>query len=145
MCAMPSLGVPYSLVRPARPTSQPTAWRPPGHNTIRIHADLRYAIRVHQNGRVPGGSNWLGAWFAIGESEHVTTKAGYEAAVALKDEFTQADVWTIKAGSLLNVGWAAPLFGRAGGGFQAELLHGESPPAVRQLAGAFWADRFGHA
>ena len=53
----------------------------------------------------------------------------------INDEFTQADVWTIKAGSLLNVGWAAPLFGRPRRRFQAELLYGESPPAVRQLAG----------
>jgi hypothetical protein len=145
MLTIPNLGVPYTLVHPTRESSQATAWRSPGPTTIRIHRDLERAIRVHLNGRIPGGSDWLGSWFAIGESEHITTKAGYTGAVALKHSFTHVDTWTIKAGSLLNVGWAAPLFGRSGGGFQAELLYKESPPAVRVLAGAVWVDRVGNA
>jgi hypothetical protein len=144
---LPDLGVPYDVVA-TRISSQPNAWLPPGHRTIKLRGDLRWAMRAHLAGTVDrevGGSDVEGRWFAVGQTEHITTAAGYTESVALKFGFVQTDLWMLPAGSVLNVGWASPLFGRAGGGFQAELVPAESPSPVRTRSGGRWANRIGHA
>lgn len=131
-----------------QPTSYAKAWAGP-YFTIRLVAELP-AIRVHARGGEAAaargalaGSGTIGRWFAIGDV--ILTREAYAARHALPGRFTHQNEWILPTGSVLNVGFAGPLFGHPGGALQAEWLSGPSlRPSPRPIRG-FWASRAGHA
>jgi len=141
-----------------RPTRDGNAWLGPYH-TVRLVAPLD-ALRVHVGAgegaatadgvHLVSGAGLRGRWYAIGD--FVQPYAEYIASRALPRTptrygkisfFTQAALATFQAGTILNVGRAAGLFGHPGGGEQAEFLEGPAP-RLQELPGT-WANRYGHA
>lgn len=133
---------------PLRDTSAENAWTPRGYRTIRLTQSIP-AMRVHVRagvgaafqGHLALGAGRHGRWFAIGDV--ILTREEYAAAHALPAGFSHQDDWELPIGTVLNVGYAGPLFGHPGGALQAEWISGP-PPTVRSIDG-YWSSKSGRA
>lgn len=144
---------------PMRPTRSPKAWLHGTYATIELHGSLR-ALRVHVGGgegaataaniHLVTGAGLQGSWYAIGDfvqpyDDYIASRALPKTRTRFgrRSMFSDAAIVSFYAGTILNVGRAAPLFGHEGGGEQAEFLEGPAP-AVEPLHGV-WGREYGHA
>ena len=137
---MPYLDSAYAVIATSA-TTQPTAWSSSGYVTVLLCQDLPRAMRVHARGRIPGGSSTWGRWLSIDLMERWTTRLDFIDRHALERDAAWVSFFTLRAGTVLNVGWAAPLFSRAGGAAQAEFVEHLSPqPLLEFDEPGFWTD-----
>jgi len=130
-----------------RATTRLTAWLH-SYLTVKLYGEM-WAIRTHvgavdaayANARMARGARAIAAWFAIGDI--VQTYEQFRNARALPANFTHISLASLLPGTVLNVGRCGPLFGKRGGGEQAEYLEGPAP-VLRHLD-AWWSRLPGHA
>jgi hypothetical protein len=104
---------------------------------------------VHLNGREIQtewgdrvSSHQAGAWLLIGDAI-LTQRQIVESRALPAGTFTHVSKATIRPNTLLNIGIASPLFGAAGGGWQAEWA-GQERICFAALPN-IWHDRAGSA
>jgi hypothetical protein len=120
------------------------AWRLRQYVTVRLVAPVE-GVRVHTNNKsLPKrkASAPEGAWVAIGD--FVETSKEFVNSRALPGPFTHLAWAVLPEQCVVNVGLCGPLFGGAGGGFQAEYISGP-PIQFTQAHGKHWHGSYGHA
>jgi hypothetical protein len=145
---MTSSGAISGTPRPAGTTSCSDAWLGGRYSTVMLSRDVE-AVRVHVGAGVgastreqrASGAGSHGNWFAVGDV--ILTRSAYTDSRALPAGFSKVDWCVLKAGSIVNVGRAHPLFGHSGGGEQVELVSGPAPEQV--TVSGDWSDRSGRA
>jgi hypothetical protein len=139
-----ALELPAGLVAPRARSAAPEAWVAGRWLTVQVHADVP-ALRVHTAGRSfprRPASDGAGAWVAIGDV--ILTAGELTSSRALPGAFTHTSEALILAGTVINVGFASPLFDGAGGGEQAEYVSGPQFQFT-DLPGKYWHGRGGSA
>lgn len=133
---------------PQRPTSASNAWWRGEYLTkrltspieaVRVHLSAGSAATIHRH--LASGAGPQGRWFAVGDIIMIYDR--YRASRALPGHFTHIAIATLAAGTILNVGYCAPLFGQPGGGDQLEFVEGPAP--VLRSLDAVWSRSAGHA
>jgi hypothetical protein len=127
--------LPAALLAP-HATSQETGWRG-RYWTLRLYGDFP-AVRVW----LPGFSGPRGRWFAIGDV--ILSRDDYKRTRSLLTNFTRVAFCTLRAGSIINVGYCSALGGHPGMGEQAELVSGP-PPRMSSPNDLVWSNEYGHA
>lgn len=125
------------------PTSDSRAWLHGQYVTVQLTAAVE-AVRVHTNGKSFAdrpASNLRGRWFAIGDI--IQTSREYQSSRSLPGTFTHVALVTLRPGCVINIGICSPLFGGAGGEFQAEHVSG--PAAEIMPITNKWHSRSGNA
>jgi hypothetical protein len=132
------------MVHPSVKTHFENAWQFRQHITVRLIQEIE-GVRAHTNSRTlkpnENRSDPQGAWIAI--DDYIETSAQYRSSRALQGSFTHTAWAKVPVGCVLNIGFAAPLFGMPGGGPQAEFVSG--PPIRFDQTTNKWHSKHGNA
>jgi len=135
--------LPAALAQRAE-TSYTNAWLKGEYVTVRLLAPVE-GVRAHTSGREFKdriASKPEGAWIAV--DDFIESSGDFVRSRALPGPFTNLAWAVAPTHCVLNLGLAAPLYGVAGGGVQAEFVSGP-PIEFTQAQGKHWHGKTGAA